>query len=185
MTFLSAALLSGGKSTRMGRDKCLLEIDGLPLWQRQSDILASLAQDLLVVAPTQPEWLPPGFRWAEDVVKDHGPLGGLATALEAATHPNVLALAIDLPAMSVTYLRGLTAMATADCGIVPEIDGLFQPLSAVYPRSALPAARAHLALPDKSLQSLLRQLIAEGQMRIVPVSEDDLSLFRNLNAPTD
>jgi molybdopterin-guanine dinucleotide biosynthesis protein A len=185
MNSISAALLAGGKSSRMGRDKCLVEIGDAPLWQRQTELLSTLTSEVLVVAPKHPEWIPAGARWAEDVVRDHGPLGGFAAALAAASHPRLVILAVDLPAMTAEYLNSLLADSTDNCGVVPEIDGLFQPLSAVYPRSALAAARIHLTEPDKSLQCLVRQLIAEGKMRSVTVCQDDLALFRNLNTATD
>lgn len=122
------------------------------------------------------------MRWVADAASDRGPLAGLCAALEYASSPLVLALAVDLPAMSGSYLRSLLARNT---GVVPEMDGFYQPLSAVYPRTALPAAVAHLGLPDHSLQSLLRDLIGQGLMHTVPVAADERPLFRNLNTPND
>jgi len=185
MNTVTAALLAGGKSTRMGRDKCLVEIDGIPLWQRQLDLLATLSDDVVVVAPTAPAWCPPTVRWIADAAADHGPLGGLAAALDAATHERVLVLAIDLPGMTLDYLRRLLAQADSAVGVVPLIDDLFQPLSAVYPRASRTAATARLPESDKSLQRLVRELVSAGQMHGIPVEPRDLPCFRNLNSPAD
>ncbi|MDD5199576.1 MAG: molybdenum cofactor guanylyltransferase [Terrimicrobiaceae bacterium] len=185
MTPCAAALLAGGKSSRMGRDKCLIEIDGIPLWRRQWELLGGIAGESMIVAPVRPGWCPPDLRWVADAVAGCGPLGGLAVALAAATHDRVLILAVDLPGMNSDYLKKLLAHATGACGIVPVMDRLFQPLSAVYPRSALAATLRQLATPDKSLQPLLRRLVAEGIMKSAPVEEADRPLFRNLNTPGD
>jgi molybdopterin-guanine dinucleotide biosynthesis protein A len=176
---MTGALLAGGLSSRMGRDKCLLEIDGTPLWQRQLDVLAALCDEVCVVAPSRPAWCPETVPWIRDVAANRGPLAGLAAALERAEC--VLALAVDLPAMSADYLRGLIAAGA----VVPELDGFYQPLCAVYPRAALPLALTHLEQPDHSLQSLLRDLISAGLMRAIPVTADERPLFRNLNTPND
>lgn len=185
MNTVTGVLLAGGKSTRMGRDKCLVEIDEAPLWRRQLDLLATLSDDVVVVAPIWPAWCPPTVRWIPDAALDHGPLGGLAAALDAATHERVLVLAVDLPGMTLDYLRRLLAQADSTVGVVPIIDDLFQPLSAVYPRAARVIAAARLHEPDKSLQRLVRELIASGQMQSMPVEPGDRPHFRNLNSATD
>jgi molybdopterin-guanine dinucleotide biosynthesis protein A len=182
---LSGALLAGGLSRRMGRDKCLLEIDGAPLWRRQWNLLGSLADSVSVIAPLRPAWCGEGMSWIADEPPGSGPLGGLAAALAHAARPKVLVLAVDLPEMTVEYLCSLEKNATEQCGIVPELDGWFQPLSAIYPKAVLPAVRSHLAGEDKSLQQLLRELVGNGQMRALPVVEGERPLFRNLNTPQD
>jgi len=185
MNAVTAALLAGGKSTRMGRDKCLVEVDGAPLWRRQLDLLATLSDDVMVVAPKWPTWCPPTIRWVADAAEDHGPLGGLAAALAAATHERVLVLAVDLPGMTLDYLRRMLAQSDSVVGAVPIIDDLFQPLSAVYPRAARARTSARLPESDKSLQRLVRELVAAGQMHGILVEPNDLPRFRNLNSATD
>ena len=87
--------------------------------------------------------------------------------------------------MTAAYLESLVAQTTDTCGAVPVIDGLFQPLTAIYPRSSLPTVTRPLAEPDKSLQRLLRELVADGTMKRVSVPGAELPLFRNLNSPRD
>jgi molybdenum cofactor guanylyltransferase len=185
MTPCSAALIAGGKSSRMGRDKCLIERAGTPLWKRQSDLLRGLAAEVMIVAPARPGWCPRDLRWIADEVTGAGPLGGLAAALSAASHPRVIVLAVDLPQMSEAYLRRLLPRSSDACGVVPLLEGFFQPLSAVYPRAAAGDAAKQLGEPDRSLQRLMRRLIDQNTMRSVPVAGIDRPCFRNLNAATD
>ena len=73
----SAVLLAGGKSSRMGRDKALLEIDGEPLWRRQLATLRALEpEQLMVSGPPRGEG-----ETVADEIEDAGPLGGVAAAL--------------------------------------------------------------------------------------------------------
>jgi molybdopterin-guanine dinucleotide biosynthesis protein A len=182
---ISAALIAGGRSVRMGHDKCLVEIDGSPLWQRQLAVLSNFSAETLIIAAERPAWCPSTARWFPDRVPNSGPLAGLEAALAAASHARLLVLAVDLPGMTSAYLESLVAQATDTCGAVPVIDDLFQPLSAIYPRTSLPIVTLHLAEPDKSLQRLVRELVADGMMKCVSVSEADLPHFRNFNSPQD
>lgn len=182
---ISAALLAGGKSRRMGHDKCLLDVNEVPLWQRQCALLQNLSDDVMVAAQVRPDWVPDDLRWISDAVEECGPLGGLGAALKNARHPLVIVLAVDLPEMTLDYLRALVARSDSDCGVVPVIDGLFQPLAAVYPITALAAASSQLHEPDKSLQRLVRGLLSTGAMKSVAVEARDVSLFRNFNSPAD
>ena len=99
----TAALMAGGKSSRMGSDKRLLEIDGIPFWQRQIELLESLApSEILISASDYPAWA-----GRHGVVKDEaagaGPLAGLSAILNAAAHEIVLVLAVDMPLMNARF----------------------------------------------------------------------------------
>jgi molybdopterin-guanine dinucleotide biosynthesis protein A len=183
---ISAALMAGGKSTRMGRDKCLIQINGIPMWQRQLDLLLAVSPEVFVTAPDRPYWLPENVRWIPDAVLDKGPIGGLAAALAQALNNQVLILAADMPAMSSAFLKKLAGMAAQDSGIVPQIGEGYEPLCAIYPREALPVVRDQLLVKrDYSLQTLIRLLIQRGLMQNFYVSDSEAGLFRNLNFPSD
>ena len=183
---ITAALMAGGKSTRMGRDKCLIEVDGIPLWRRQLDLLSSLSKEVFIVAPNRPDWLPDKAHWIPDAVCNEGAMGGLAAALARAAYPNVLMLAVDMPGMTSAFLGKLLTMVSPRTGIVPEIEGRYEPLSAVYSYKALRVVKDLLFVEkNNSLQSLLRRLIQNGFMQTFSVTPAELSLFRNLNSPSD
>jgi molybdopterin-guanine dinucleotide biosynthesis protein A len=178
--------MAGGKSTRMGRDKSLLKIAGIPMWQRQLGLLTSISSDVLVVAPTRPEWLPGEAHWVADEIHDGGPMGGLATALAQSTHRLVLILAIDMPGISGEFLERLSnMMAPNGSGIIPQIDGRYEPLSAFYPRTALPIVKEQIFRKNYSLQTLVHRLVQAGLMQSFAVKPTDLCHFRNLNRPSD
>lgn len=183
---ITAALMAGGKSTRMGRDKCLIDVNGVPLWQRQLEILLALSPEVFALAPGRPRWLPGNAQWVPDAVRDEGPIGGLVAALAHATHGNVLMLAVDMPAMTLDFLKKLSRMTGRHSGIVPQICERYEPLAAIYPREALPVVEDQLFVKrDNSLQTLLQCLVRSGLMRCFSVPSSELRLFRNLNFPAD
>jgi molybdopterin-guanine dinucleotide biosynthesis protein A len=153
---LSAALLLGGASARMGRDKAQLPVEGEPAAVRLAKLLASLFEDVLLVGGEAPV-AAPGRRVA-DVAGPRCALRGLATALGAAREERVLVLATDLMAMTPDVLLALVAYPEADA-VVPRQGGFPQPLCALYRRApALAAAERALASDTLALRRVLAQL---------------------------
>ena len=183
----TAVLLAGGKSTRMGRDKAGVLIDGQPLWQRQLATLRAVhPQELFISGKPDGPYADAGVEILADNFPGLGPLAGLEAALRRASHPLVLVLAIDLPAMTADFLSILVRHAAASAtGCVPRDDRWFEPLAAVYPRACLPLAEACLRAADRSMQRFVRLAVEQGFMRVREVSECDRALFRNVNLPDD
>ena len=85
----------------MGRDKALLEIDGVPLWQRQLRTLQELQpSEIFFAGPAREAWIENGFECIADAANDVGPIGGLVAALRRCADARLLVLAIDLPEMT-------------------------------------------------------------------------------------
>lgn len=178
----SAALLAGGKSTRMGRNKALIEIDGLPLWQRQLRILEELKPGEIFISG---EFDSPGYTSIPDAQINAGPLGGIVASLRHCSTPLLVVLAVDLPKIRAAFLRGLLTDCSNDRGAMAMIDDRFEPLAAVYPRTALPVAERQLASGEYSLQVFCRDCVNQRLVRQMELADDQKPLFRNLNAPAD
>lgn len=181
---VSAALLLGGESSRMGRDKAALEVGGIPCALRVGRLLAALCEEVLLVGGAAP----PGL--AGRVVADPaGPgcaLRGLTAALEAATQERVLVVATDLPLLEVDLLLALLAWPEADAVVPRTADGI-HPLCALYHRSrVLPLARERLARGELKLQGLLDSVetayIAPEEIEKL---DPDGRMLANLNTPED
>jgi molybdenum cofactor guanylyltransferase len=185
----SAALLAGGRSRRMGRDKRLLLVDSqgepVPLWKRQLDVLRKLGPVELLVSGLPDLEYPPDARVVPDQVKDGGPLTGILSCLSVAQSKLLLVLAVDLPNMSSAYLSSLVERSVPGCGVVPAIDQDLEPVAAVYPVEAATVALAHLQQGQRSLQPFARQLEQSGLVTIQRVAPDQIALFQNWNSPED
>src|SRR5688572_3630528 len=113
----TAALLMGGRSRRMGRDKAVLVFEGVPLWRRQLEILEKTgAAEVVISATADRIGKCGGHPVIADEVEGQGPLRALATLLRRGANPGLLVLGVDLPAMSAEFLRRLAAAAREeDC----------------------------------------------------------------------
>jgi molybdopterin-guanine dinucleotide biosynthesis protein A len=180
----AAAVLLGGASTRMGRDKARLEFAGVPAATRLARRLAALFGEVLLVGGEAPEGAP-GRRVA-DVEGPACALRGLVSALAAARAPRVLVLATDLPLLHADLLLALYAWPEAAL-VLPETTEGLQPLCALYAREAvLPAARARLARGELALHGLVAEV---GASRLSPADVACVDprgrALTNVNTPRD
>lgn len=174
----SAALLAGGKSSRMGQDKAALEFEGELLWRRQVRLLEGLgpAEVLISGRPDGP-YVGSSYK----IIYDHeagGPLAGLAALLEACTSPHLLVLAVDMPWMTKAALETLLSFEN---GAVPEHEGWFEGTATVYPVSLLPLVQETLHSTDRSFQSLIRQAIDKKLLQTWPLPLGVIPSFRSWN----
>jgi molybdenum cofactor guanylyltransferase len=183
---MSAVLLAGGESRRMGRDKATLQFRGRPLWQIQFELLRKLQpSEIFISARTDPSWRPEDVRFVADIPPSRGPLSGLAACLAQMHTTHLLALAIDMPFMTEDFLLSLCDYIELGCGVVPKIDNRAEPLTAIYPREAEIDFRRALAGADFSLQSLTRRLLETGKLREISVTREERKLFLNVNELAD
>jgi molybdopterin-guanine dinucleotide biosynthesis protein A len=186
MPTFSAALLLGGKSRRMGRDKALLpHPDGKLFWQHQLAVLENLNPSEILWSGSARPGLPSQVRIIEDAAKDAGPLGGLAACLRAMRTELLVVLAVDLAQVEGGFLRRLLDASAPGRGAVVRREGFYEPLAAVYPREAGDLALARLATGQLALQDWLREAEAAGMMRVVSCSEAESAQLRNFNEPED
>jgi molybdenum cofactor guanylyltransferase len=183
---ISAVLLAGGESRRMGQDKATLVFQGKLLWEIQIDLLRKLRpREIFLSARSDPVWRPPDVHFAPDQTPSRGPLSGLAATLPRIRTDHLLVLAIDMPLMTENFLRSLCDVVKPSYGALPMIGDRAEPLAAIYPKAADNDVSAALVGPDFSLQSLAKKLMAVGKLRLVSVSKNEERYFTNLNRPGD
>lgn len=188
---VAAYLLAGGASRRMGADKALLELGGVPMVVRTARLVAPLVAAVIVVGPPE-RFAPLGLAAIADRQPGLGPLGGIATAL-AHTHCDWnLVLACDLPYLTAAWLAHLIARArdSAADALLPHTEAagmlLPEPLCAIYHR------RCRAAM-DAALERGVRKVtdgLAGLRIETVPPAEwkafaSSGRLFKNMNSPED
>jgi len=181
----AAVLLAGGASTRMGKPKALVEVQGVPLWRRQVGLLQGLKPEELLISAGE-DWQVGAGPWklVRDRAPGLGPLGGIDAALRATSSEMLLVLAVDMPAMSAEFL-GQLVLSAGPQGVVPEGKGRYQALAAVYPRAILALLEEAMSSEDLSLQSLVRRAVLNGLVAPRPIADHETPLFRNVNRPSD
>jgi molybdopterin-guanine dinucleotide biosynthesis protein A len=184
---LSAVLLAGGKSTRMGRDKAGVELDGQLLWQRQLATLKALhPRELFISGRPEGPYVDGGIEVIPDLHPGCGPLSGLEAACWRMRTPLLCVLAIDLPWMTSGFLDRLVKIAMQDGrGVVPQNGEYFEPLAAVYPRGMMNLIGERLRQADHSMQGLVRRAVELDLVIPLAIGEEERSLFRNVNTPAD
>ena len=155
---LSAAILAGGQSRRMGTDKALLRLEpgGPTLVERVAAAVATVAAEtFLVVNDDRLAFL--GLRAVPDAYPGAGALGGIYSAVAGARHEHCLVVACDMPFLSAPLLRALAARPRDYDVLAPFLPvaagaenrqgtagGVYETLHAIYGRGALPAMREEL-----------------------------------------
>ena len=184
---IAGFILAGGESSRMGRDKALLEMAGESMIARTARLLKSVAGSATVVGP--PEIYQ---RFRLRAIRDNwpgaGPLGGIATALRASEAAWNLVVACDLPHLTKDWLVFLVDRARrskADA-VLPMNERGAEPLCAVYNKSG--EAAIWLAL-DRGVRKVTDGL-AHLQVEYVEpdewkVFDPDGLLFKNMNSAAD
>ncbi len=189
---VAGVIVAGGRSRRMGRDKLLLLLDGVPVAQRVASALAQVVDEIIVALRPGQQPLPleahlPAHE-VHDPATDMGPLGGLAAALATGIAEFYLVVAADLPLVRPALLRLLLERASAvDAqAIVPLVADRPEPLCAVYRPDCLPLVEEQARGEDRSLQGLLQRLrveyVAEADLR---AADPDLLSFLNVNRAQD
>lgn len=159
----SGAVLTGGRSRRMGTDKALLAGPGgrpLALIARDA-LVAAGATEVLAVGGDLPALAALGLAPVADAHPGEGPLGGLVTALGAASCDRVVVLSCDLPLVDAHAVRAVVAGLDDEAAdaAVPLVGGRPQPLLAAYRCRALPALAAAFAEGGRALHAAVAALV--------------------------
>ena len=205
MPRVSALVLAGGQSRRMGRDKAFLDFDGAPLIARVLARVRQVCTEVIIVANDAEAYGRFGVRVIGDAYPGKGSLNGIISGLQAARAEYALAVACDLPFLNVALLRYLISLAPqadvviarahAPTGkarsatrydqVVVKESGL-QATHAIYSKRCLEPMRARLLADD------LRIINFFDEVRVRVVEPDEVARFDpqllsffNVNTPRD
>jgi molybdopterin-guanine dinucleotide biosynthesis protein A len=184
---VTAFILAGGKSSRMGTDKAFLDFDGRTLLERTLELARSVTADVRIVGDREKfaQFAPV----VEDVFPGHGPLGGIHAALRSSSSDLNLMLAVDAPFISralLQYLIREAHHAPEATVVVPCCNKHRQPLCAIYRREFAEVAEEALIAGRNRIDVLFDMV----KSRVI--GEEELeragfptALFCNLNTPAD
>lgn len=151
---LALALLAGGASTRMGRDKAGLPLAGTTLLAHLAGLGAEVGLPVLICGRSRPAgWTSPPAIFLTDAAPGEGPLRGLEAAFLHAE--SVLLLACDLPLLTAADLAWLIGAPTARHGTAVLRDGQVEPLFSRYHATCRPLLAAELTAGRRSPARLL------------------------------
>lgn len=180
---IEAFILAGGKSSRMGRDKALMLLDGKPMISYILDTINGFQVPIKIIANSE-DYEKFGYEVVKDIIPEKGPMGGLYTAFHHNNRPYVLLISCDTPFISAEAVERLLNEMGKNLIAVAEIKGKINPLFAVYHQSLVQK------ISDCIIHDRLKMQDFIFSENYHAVNMDDLAdqtpfLFFNVNTKTD
>jgi molybdenum cofactor guanylyltransferase len=192
---LACAIIAGGAATRFGgRVKPLVEVGGRRILDRQLEVLSALAPEILIAANDPEPFAGTGLAIVPDRITGAGPLAGIHAALLATGRPWLLAVAGDLPFLSVAVIERMLRCRDAAAArrpvdaVAPMVDGFPQALHALYApgcaaiierRLHAGQSKAHALFSDPELHPAF---VGEAALR---ADDPSLTFLRDVDSPQD
>lgn len=183
---IGGIILAGGKSTRLGQNKALVELDGKPLVRHVMDALRPLVDEIVLVTNTPGDFAFLEIPMVADQYVGAGPLAGLHAGLSTIRGEYGLAVGCDMPFLNRALLEYMVLQRTGYDVVIPRIGDYYEPLHALYARHCLPTIESTLQSGQRRLLGFIHPL----KVRYIKADEIDrfdpqrLSFF-NLNSPGD
>jgi molybdopterin-guanine dinucleotide biosynthesis protein A len=183
---LSAVVLAGGKSSRMGKDKSLLPFGGSSMIEYLASVLRPVFSETLIVADRKEKFQGLDLGGAavhENRFPERGPLGGIYTGLAAARHGAACVLTCDMPFVDGEFLAGLAGFweEQYDALCLEGPEGKLEPFPGIYHRQSRHLARLLLEGGHLSVRLFLRV----AAVKILTVERKQIRVFTNLNTIED
>jgi molybdenum cofactor guanylyltransferase len=188
---ITSIVLAGGKGSRLGRNKLVEVVGGRTLLQRVVDSLGPISRRILVVSAQGQRHPAVESRQVrvdciQDVYPGKGVLGGVYTGLSTSDSKHSLVVAGDMPFLNPGLVQYLISAAPAFDVVMPRLNGLIQPLHAVYSKGCLPLIRAQLEQDQLQIRLFLDKVSVRyiEEAEIERFDPKHLS-FYNVNTPDD
>lgn len=183
---VSAVILAGGRSSRMGSNKALLPYRGGRFIEAIHRQLAEMFAEVILVTnnPEQYDFLP--CRTVPDRYTGCGVLAGIHSGLYHSLSPAIFAVACDMPYLSEHLIRHLTNQADERGVVIPESPVGIEPLHAVYGRGCLPAVETVLMAGEMKIRSFFDRVpVTRVSADEVETFDPGFNSFRNINTPDE
>lgn len=176
------AILAGGRSTRMGRDKATAAFGGATLVTQVYERVREVFSDIIVVSSLHEAIEGVEAPVVKDLFPVQSPIVGIATALVHSGKPRVFVVACDMPFLSVEAIRCVVAEAGSEEITIPMTGGYYQPLHAIYSRSCLPHLLRLIGLNRLKVAGILPYVAVKAlEDRPCFYREDGSLVFSNIN----
>jgi molybdopterin-guanine dinucleotide biosynthesis protein A len=190
---LLGAIIAGGRSTRYGGAKALVEVGGKRVVDRVAHALRSIVaeDDVIVIANDSALGEAIGLPFRGDMLQDAGAVAGVHAALvwarERGRH-GVIAAACDMPFLNVALLREIVGRSGTADAVLPESEGPrgVEPLCAYYGVNCIAAIERAVTHGDARMIGFHADVHVERvPLPVVRSCGDVAVMFRNLNTPAD
>ncbi|MEK6725653.1 MAG: molybdenum cofactor guanylyltransferase [Deltaproteobacteria bacterium] len=183
---VTGIILAGGKSSRMGRNKALLDFGGRSIIEHTVDLFKSIFPEVILVTNTPEEYANLGIKTVTDIFPGKGSLGGIYTGLVHSSHDYSFIASCDMPFLRRELIEFLINLNKGYDVVVPRLRDGHEPLHAVYSKKCINKIKEMINKGD------LRIIGFYPEVRVKEVTEDELapyisepSPFVNINTPEE
>ncbi len=188
---MTAVILAGGRSRRVGEDKLLLKWGRLTLIAHAAETLSPLFEDVLIVAGRQNvralrKLFPSHPRIVFDVVEDKGPLGGIHAGLISAGSFAAFVIGCDMPLLNPKLITFLKSLRPGFDAVVPRTPKGLEPLHSIYTKNCLPVIEGRLRESDLKPTAVFSRLkVRYVEPEEMTAFDPELLSFANINTLKD
>jgi len=179
---ITGVILAGGRSRRMGKDKTLLEIGGITLFDRALGMRRELFSEVLI-AGDRKDLVRPGVRCYPDLFPGSA-LGGLYTGLMKSHHDMIFVCSCDMPSPNVNIARLILSQDREFDVVVPRTPDGLEPLFARYHKRCLPAMKDMLDRQEFRIYDFYPQ-VRTRYLDTAELPADWQNSFLNINTPEE
>ncbi|KJR99946.1 MAG: hypothetical protein VR68_07800 [Peptococcaceae bacterium BRH_c4a] len=181
---ISGIILAGGKSSRMGKNKALLEIDGLTLIERVAAIMSGVCSEIIIAGDSSGTLNKTGYRSVPDIYPGCGPLSGIHAGLSAARNQYSFIIACDMPFVDEKLMRKIIDQAEDSYeAVILKTGKFYEPLFSLYGKGYVRAAEASI---EKGVYKVTASL-SLVRWKTVSVDVDEMpdlgKCLLNINTP--
>lgn len=184
---ITGVILAGGKSSRMGVNKALLQLGEQKIIERIVDLMRSIFSEVIIITNTPEEYEFLNLSLFEDIYKWKGPLAGIHSALYHSQTEKVFVLSCDVPLMTKEMIEYIINYESNKPIKFCEAAGYHQPLVGVYSKKILNEINKFISekeISDKSFHQFLKNVDAEIiHPEKLPFYKNEI--FFNVNKPED
>jgi len=181
---ITGIILAGGKSSRMGFDKCFIEQKGISLIQRTINEISALTNEIIISANSE-KYSQFGHQTISDLHINIGPIGGINETLQKSSTDINIVSPCDMPFLKVELFEYLLSFCNMHTAIVPVFNDKVEPLTGIYSKKILPFIKNQITNKDYKILNLLKSANA----LFVPITKKQSFyskiMFENINSKED
>ena len=182
---VTAVVLAGGASTRMGQDKASLRLGNKTMLERIVGELQSIFENIIVVTNTPDKYeMLHNVKFVRDCLnmEERNSLVGLYSGLKQSETPNIFVLGCDMPFVNQHLIEYMVNSLKDEDIVIPFTNGYYEPLHAIYSRSCIPALEKLLQekqykITEMFTAVIVKKIIDEDIQKFDP----SMACFKNIN----
>lgn len=182
---VSIILLAGGKSKRMGKDKCLIKLNSKTLLEHNISKAEKITRNILIIA-NQSKYGEFKYPLHKDIYTNKGPIGGIHTGLFHSTTNTNIVIGCDMPNLSLNFLQYMLKSHHVNFqATIPICQKKIQPLAGIYEKSCIDILESQIETGGNKMKEVLEI----SNTKYIDITNDlefySPYLFDNLNTIED